>query len=106
MKSRLLISFLCTFAGLSTARAADLPAKVEFNRDIRPILSENCFQCHGPDEHQRKGKLRLDLRDSALAKKAIIPGKIDDSSLIERINSSNTEEHMPPEKSGRKLSPE
>ena len=76
---------------------------IQFNRDIRPILSENCFQCHGPDEHQRKAKLRLDQRKSAVAKHAIVPGKAAKSLLIERIVSTNAEEHMPPEKSGKKL---
>lgn len=76
---------------------------VQFNRDIRPILSENCFQCHGPDEHQRKAKLRLDRRESALAKHAIVPGKVAESLLMDRIESTNAEEHMPPEKSGKKL---
>jgi len=85
----------------------DIPSgTTQFNRDIRPILSENCFQCHGPDEHQRKGKLRLDSRESALSKHAIVPGKVADSLLIERINSKDHDERMPPEKSGKALSEE
>ncbi|HQR05585.1 MAG TPA: PSD1 and planctomycete cytochrome C domain-containing protein [Gemmatales bacterium] len=76
---------------------------IQFNRDIRPILSENCFACHGPDAHQRKSKLRLDVRESAIEKHSIVPGKNAESLLIERVMSMNPEEHMPPEKSGKKL---
>src|SRR5581483_9864571 len=68
-----------TAAGLALtaapARAADPP--VRFNRDVRPILSENCFFCHGPDKNKRKAGLRLDDRDSAVNKEAIVPGKPD-----------------------------
>jgi mono/diheme cytochrome c family protein len=74
---------------------------VDFNRDVRPILSNNCFQCHGPDEKVRKGKLRLDARDDALA--AINPGKPDASELLRRVKTSDADEAMPPAKSGKKL---
>src|ERR671929_242376 len=61
------------------ARAAETPAAppaIDFNRQIRPILSENCFACHGPDEKQRKAKLRLDVRDAAMKHEGlIVPGK-------------------------------
>ncbi len=83
---------------------------IQFNRDIRPILSENCFQCHGPDEHQRKAKLRLDTREGALQQhksgSAIVPNKPAASLLIERINSTDANEQMPPGKSGKKLTSE
>jgi hypothetical protein len=84
------------------------PSRLRFNRDIRPILSDKCFQCHGPDAHQRKGKLRLDSRDSATApassgSPAIVPGKLDESELYERITSPMVELRMPPAKSGKPL---
>lgn len=76
-------------------------AKVEFNRDIRPILSNNCFKCHGPDEKARKAKLRLDTRAGALA--VALPAQ--SSALLNRVTSGSTEELMPPVKSGKKLTP-
>jgi Protein of unknown function (DUF1553)/Protein of unknown function (DUF1549)/Planctomycete cytochrome C len=76
---------------------------VEFNRDIRPILSENCYLCHGPDKTDRKADLRLDLREVALAKGAIVPAKVEESELVARILSDDPEEVMPPPKSTKKL---
>lgn len=77
-------------------------ASVEFNRDVRPILSDKCFHCHGPDNSQRKSKLRLD--QEAGAKTAIVPGDPAKSELIKRITSVNKAIHMPPVYSGRTLS--
>jgi hypothetical protein len=74
---------------------------IDFNRDVRPILSNNCFQCHGPDEKARKAKLRLDARDDALA--VLTPGKPETSELLRRVTSGNAEEAMPPAKTGKKL---
>src|SRR5262245_29854929 len=57
--------------------AADKPSdqrRLEYNRDVRPILADNCFKCHGPDSASRKAELRLDQRDVAIAKEAIVPG--------------------------------
>ncbi len=79
---------------------------ISFNRDIRPILSENCFYCHGQDPQQRKADVRLDERDAAIGAGAIAPGKPDQSELIARIHASDPKELMPPAKSNRRLSEE
>src|SRR3989442_1380381 len=67
---------------VSPLRAA---GKLEFNRDIRPILVENCFACHGPDKNARKAGLRLDVREEAVGMEAIVPGKPEKSHMTERI---------------------
>ncbi|MFO0811075.1 MAG: c-type cytochrome domain-containing protein [Gemmataceae bacterium] len=95
-RGKLLALWLCT-ASWSMARP------VEFNRDVRPILSDNCFQCHGPDKGQRKADLRLDDRANAIAKEAIVPGKPNDSELIRRIVSDDATEVMPPPTAHKKL---
>lgn len=80
---------------------------LSFNRDIRPILSENCFQCHGFDKSTRKADLRLDVRESAVApmdgKAAIVPGKPNESEILRRILSTDPDEVMPPPDSGKTL---
>ncbi len=83
------------------------PGPVDFRRDIQPILSENCFLCHGPDSKTRKADLRLDVKDGALRKTdpVIVPGKSGESELIARITSDDPEELMPPRKSGKTLTP-
>jgi Protein of unknown function (DUF1553)/Protein of unknown function (DUF1549)/Planctomycete cytochrome C len=78
---------------------------VEFNRDIRPILSENCYLCHGPDKNHRKVGLRLDVREAALTKEAFVPGQADESELVTRIFSNDPEEVMPPPESTKILTP-
>ena len=80
--------------------------KVQFNRDIRPLLSENCFNCHGQDENKRQADLRLDMRDAAIGAGAIVPSDTTVSTLIERINSDDPDVIMPPPKSNRRLSAE
>src|SRR3954463_2287179 len=75
----------------------------QFNRDIRPILAENCFACHGPDKNNRKAKLRLDDRDVAIEREAIVPGKPEQSKLVEHIFSSDSDEIMPPPKTHKTL---
>jgi mono/diheme cytochrome c family protein len=69
MRSFWIAFALIPFATLSICSAQET---IEYNRDIRPILAENCFACHGPDSAARKGDLRLDLRDAAIASKAIV----------------------------------
>jgi hypothetical protein len=79
---------------------------VDFNRDIRPILAENCFSCHGQDGTKRKAKLRLDERPAALEAGAIVPNDPAASELVKRVHSSDPETLMPPPKSNRRLSAE
>jgi Protein of unknown function (DUF1553)/Protein of unknown function (DUF1549)/Planctomycete cytochrome C len=82
--------------------------KVDFSREVLPILSANCFRCHGPDEKAREADLRLDRREGAIAKRdempAIVPGKPDQSGMIKRISSDDDDVRMPPPKAGAKLS--
>lgn len=84
--------------------AADAP--LSFNRDIRPILSENCFYCHGQDPNHREADLRLDIREEALAAKAFVPGEPDKSLLVKNIFTDDKEDLMPPPKSHRVLTAE
>jgi hypothetical protein len=97
---------LCAFLSAPALFAAERP--VDFQREIRPILSQNCFLCHGPDENERKAGLRLDIREEALkpaksGAKAIVPKQPDESELLKRIAHSDPDELMPPAKSGKKL---
>jgi hypothetical protein len=80
-------------------------APLEYNRDIRPILAENCFYCHGQDANKRQGELRLDQRETAVETKAIVPGDPAASGLVGRINSTDPDEQMPPPDSNRRLTP-
>ena len=84
--------------------------RVEFNRQIRPILSDHCFQCHGPDQAHREGGLRLDLPAEATrggnSGPAIVPGQIDASEVWKRITSTDPDLQMPPPKAGKELKPE
>ncbi len=79
------------------------PGKIQYNRDVRPILAENCFACHGPDSAARKADLRIDKRDEALKAEVIVPGKPDKSPLVERIFSKHKSEVMPPHKTNKTL---
>src|SRR5689334_3521064 len=94
-------SLMIAFASGTITRAATSP--IQFNRDVRPILSENCFACHGPDKNQRKAKLRLDVREVALEKEAIVSGKPDQSKLVEHIYTTNEDDLMPPPKTHKSL---
>ena len=98
------IFFLGIFSSVLLAK------EVSFNRDIRPILSNKCFSCHGPDKHDRKAELRLDISegsDGAYREKdgifALKPGSLDDSELWHRIISEDSEEVMPPPEANKKL---
>ena len=87
-----------------------IPATVEFNRDIRPILSENCYKCHGPDTKTREANLRFDTKEGIFAaldegRHAVIAGNLAKSELWKRITSTAKDEKMPPAKSGKKLTP-
>ncbi len=104
-----LCKFICVamilwVPAFSQERPAAPPEKIEFNRDVRPILSNNCFHCHGPDSSHRKGKLRLDVREHALAREAFVPGDAAGSELVARINAKDEDEVMPPPDSHKKLS--
>ncbi len=91
---------LSVFAILMISTAAS-GQTIDFNRDIRPILSNTCYQCHGPDEKERKGDLRLDTQEGG-HEFAIVPGKPEESSLIERITTKQGG-LMPPKKTGKTL---
>jgi mono/diheme cytochrome c family protein len=113
---RLSLAFAALFAlaaGRGHAKSSpkrNTPAgrPVNFARDVRPILADNCFTCHGPDDQHRKAGLRLDTKEGAFAKlkggePCIIPGKPDDSDLIARIEEKDPGLQMPPKKSGKEL---
>lgn len=96
--------FTTLAATLSTAAAEPpVPAKIEFNRDVRPILSDNCFYCHGPDPKHREADLRLDMREEAVTAKALVPGKASESEVIARILTADEDDLMPPPDSHKKL---
>jgi len=86
--------------------AGPAPKTVEFNRDVRPVLSDNCYPCHGPDPKHREADLRLDVRDVAVSAKAIVPGSPDKSELVSRIFSKTPDERMPPPSSRKTLTAE
>jgi mono/diheme cytochrome c family protein len=104
----LLMGILSHTAVLADGAKVDPNSKVDFNRDIRPVLSDNCYACHGPDSNKRKAGLRFDLKEAALARLksdnfAIVPGDVAKSALIERITATNEEDRMPPLKTGKHL---
>src|SRR5690349_12684106 len=91
---------LLTGAVVASTAAAAVPEKVSFNQHVRPILSGNCFYCHGPDPKHREADLRLDQRETATADlggyAAIVPGKPEQSALLKRVTSTDADEQMPP----------
>src|SRR5439155_1104751 len=103
-----LLFLACSTPTLAATRAAESSgsqSKLSYNRDVRPILSENCFACHGPDKNQRKGKLRLDVREAAVEKKAIVAGKPEESELVKRIYTTNADDVMPPPELHKTVTP-
>jgi mono/diheme cytochrome c family protein len=111
------LGFLLLWAGLGTGgfrgRAVEAEAAaatmVDFQREVRPVLAAHCFPCHGPDAGRRKGNLRLDTREGAVAdlggRAAVVPGDTARSVLVSRLRSTDPEERMPPPESHRRPSP-
>ncbi|MFO0909721.1 MAG: DUF1553 domain-containing protein [Isosphaeraceae bacterium] len=109
---RVAVAVLVALGVAGSGRAADEKAgrgaALDYNRDVRPILSKNCFACHGQDPEKRAKGLRLDLRDEALktlksGATAIVPGNPDDSELVSRLVETDESLRMPPRKSGERL---
>ena len=102
---------LCIAMLLVLSARALAAEEVDFNRDVRPILSDKCFSCHGPDVQQRKAELRLDTPEGAYGKTAsgavaVMPGDLQQSAVWARINTTDTDEMMPPPESHKPLPPE
>ena len=100
---------VCEGVVILAAGAAALHGKVDFNREVRPILANHCFRCHGPDAKARKAKLRLDLPEGSTRDlggyQAVEPGKPDESEMIVRITSRDPDELMPPPEAKKALTP-
>src|SRR5882672_3811504 len=98
---RFALTFTALLSCVRCLPAAQEPA-IDFDRDIRPIFSDNCYQCHGPDERARKAKLRLDTKEGAFrvldSQTVIQPGKSGSSELIRRVTTTDADDHMPPAK--------
>ncbi len=112
MKSRRAMSWflMAAFQPLAAyAGAADDAPAIDFNREIRPILSASCYQCHGPDHNKRKADLRLDTRDGLFrvveGTAVVAPGKLETSELFRRITTDDDLERMPPATSAARLTP-
>jgi len=102
---------LLSVAGSLLFSSANAAERVEFNRDIRPIFSDTCFACHGPDENKVKGKLRLDSLDAARkggksGEPAILPGHPEKSQVMKRLLTKDADDHMPPAEFHKVLSPD
>ena len=101
---RTLSLVLASFGPTLTAAEPPLPETINFNRDIRPILSNLCYHCHGPDKTKRQAKMRFDTREGLFAKRAdhrvLVPGKPSASSIYQRVSSKDPAERMPPSDSG------
>jgi hypothetical protein len=105
----LVVSWAVT-SSLAAEPSSSSKIKVDYTREVRPILAKHCFACHGQDEGTRKAGLRLDRRESAIlplesGATAIVPGHVEDSALIFRITEDDESVRMPPKKAGNRLSP-
>lgn len=98
MRQVCVLLLLCLCASASAAQKS-----IDFNRDVRPILSDNCVACHGPDKEKRKAGLRLDVKDPSQEDGAIKAGDPEKSDVIARVTSTDEDEVMPPPKTGKKL---
>lgn len=99
-----LVNATLAYVSLYGAAAVHGADRIEFNRDIRPILSENCFHCHGPDEQGREADLRLDMKPPE-GSAVIVAGQSSLSELFRRVSTSDPDERMPPRDSERSLTP-
>src|SRR4051812_17217405 len=103
------VAMAVCFCGASSSAAEKNPGKIDFNRDIRPIFSDNCYACHGPDKNKRKADLRLDTRGGLFDKLddtfPVVPGKLDESTLYQRITADDPDVRMPDPKSNKMLKP-
>ena len=102
---RRLFAWAAVLPSLAAAAVAADPARLDFNRDVRPILAEHCLNCHGFDDRTRKGGLRLDRAEDALkggksGRPAIVPGKAAESELVKRLRTTDPDDRMPPEEKG------
>src|SRR5262245_42569447 len=107
----LAVLLICPLEASESAKSATEATKVDFNRDIRPIFSQHCYACHGPDEQRRKAGLRLDLQEGAFKElksgnHALVAGEPSKGTLVERISATDPEEVMPPPKHNKPLKPE
>ncbi len=105
LRSTITLCALAAGCAASAAETASTPETLSFNRHIRPILSDKCFACHGPDAHARKAELRLDqpLPETS-AQTVLAPGHPEASELVKRILSADSDEQMPPPNQERQLS--
>ena len=102
LNQQIVAGLLAVFCG-STGSVSFAESPIDFNRQVRPILAEHCFQCHGPDATKRGADLRLDVEAEAKSS-AIVAGVADDSELIRRIHATDPETVMPPASIGKPLS--
>ncbi len=105
-----IVAVVWTSLATASAHAATVADSVDFTRDVRPILADKCFHCHGPDPESRQADLRLDMWESTDdllgAVEEVVPGEPDESELVARITAKDSDVRMPPIDSGKTLSPE